>query len=177
VEAAVDPIHIRHAVSADAVAIAQVYNHYIQTSTATFDTEIKSTEERAAWIGGRPAEHPVLVVEQHGAVVAWGALSPLGERRAYRHSVEISAYVADGVTRQGVGPALAQALIDEAQRIGHHAIVARIVADNEHSLKMSLRLGFVEVGRMREVGYKFGRWLDLVLLELILDTPAPGETE
>ena len=171
-----NPIHIRHAVSADAVAVAQVYNHYVRTSTATFDTETKSTADRVAWIESRSAEHPVLVVEQDGAIVAWGALSPLGERPAYGHSVEISTYVAAGVTRQGVGPALAQALVDEARRIGHHAVVGRIVADNEPSLKMSLRLGFSEVGRLREVGYKFGRWLDLVLLELILDTPVPKDT-
>ena len=169
------PIDIRHAVLADAAAVTQVYNHYIRTSTATFDTETKTVADREAWILGRSAEHPVLVVEQDGAIVAWGSLSPWGERPAYSHSVEMSTYVSDGATGQGVGPALAQALIGEARRIGHHAILARIVADNEPSLKMGLRLGFTEVGRLREVGYKFGRWLDVVLLELILDTCAPED--
>lgn len=166
------PIRIRRAVFGDAAAIARVYNHYVRTSAATFDTEDKTAEDRASWIEGRSAEHPVLVAEQDGEVIAWGALSPWGERPAYRHSVEISTYVDAEATRQGVGPALGHALIDEARRIGHHAVLGRIVADNEPSLKMSERLGFSEVGRLREVGYKFGRWLDLVVCELILDASA-----
>ena len=94
-------------------------------------------------------------------------------RCAYRHTVEISTYVAPDHTRTGLGPALCDALIAEARRAGHHAIVSQIVSENEPSLKVAARLGFAEVGRLREVGRKFDRWLDLVLMELVLhDSPA-----
>jgi phosphinothricin acetyltransferase len=112
----VTPIRIRRAVSTDAEAIARVYNHYIRTSTSTFDTEPKTAEERASWIVGRSAAHPVFVAEQDGHLVAWGALSPWGERPAYQHSVEISTYVDAEDTRKGVGPELATALISEPHR-------------------------------------------------------------
>ena len=169
------PIHVRHASTSDAEAIARIYNHYVRTSTATFDTQDKTSEDRASWIEQRTAEHPILVAEQDGRVVGWGSLSPWGERPAYRHSVEISTYVDNEVTGRGVGPVLAQALVDEARRIGHHAVLSRIVADNEASLAMSARLGFSEAGRLYEVGYKFGRWLDLVICELILDAARDGD--
>ena len=129
---------IRTATTQDAAAIAAIYNHYIATSTATFDT------------------------------VAWGSLSRWGTRCAYRHTVEISTYVAPDATGSGLGPLLSNALIAEARRTGHHAVISQIVSENGPSLKMGERLGFAEVGRLREVGRKFDRWLDIVLMELVL---------
>jgi L-amino acid N-acyltransferase YncA len=164
---------IRPAAASDAAAIAAIYNHYIETSTATFDTELKSVDDRVAWLGEHGGDYPVLVAEQGGEVVAWGALSRWGTRCAYRHTVEISTYVAPDATRSGLGPALCDALIAEARRADHHAIVSQIVSENEPSLKMAARLGFAQVGRLREVGRKFDRWLDVVLMELVLrDSPA-----
>lgn len=164
---------IRPAEEHDAAAIAAIYNHYIETSTATFDTESKSVDDRVAWLSEHGGEYPVLVAEQDGDVVAWGCLSRWGTRCAYRHTVEISTYVAPDATRSGLGPALCEALIAEARRADHHAIVSQIVSENEPSLKMAARLGFAEVGRLREVGRKFDRWLDVILMELVLrDSPA-----
>ena len=165
------PICVRRALTADAGAIARVYNHYVRTSVATFDTEAKTVEDRASWLARRGPEHPVLVAERDGQVVGWGSLSPWGERAAYRYSVEISTYVDADAIGDGVGPTLAAALIAEARALGHHAVLSRVVADNEPSLKMSARLGFTQVGRLHEVGFKFGRWLDLILFELVLDGP------
>jgi phosphinothricin acetyltransferase len=164
---------IRPATGSDAAAIAAIYNHYIETSTATFDTEPKSVDDRVAWLGEHGGEYPVLVAVQDGEVVAWGALSKWGSRCAYRHTVEISTYVAPGATRSGLGPTLCRALMAEARRANHHAIVSQIVSENEPSLKMAVRLGFAEVGRLREVGRKFDRWLDVLLMEFVFpDTHA-----
>ena len=164
---------IRPAAASDAGAIAAIYNHYIETSTATFDTEPKAVDDRVAWLAEHGGEYPVLVAEQNGEVVGWGSLSKWGTRCAYRHTVEISTYVEPEATRSGLGPALCEALIAEARRADHHAIVSQIVSENEPSLKMAARMGFAEVGRLREVGRKFDRWLDVVLMELVLrDSPA-----
>jgi L-amino acid N-acyltransferase len=169
-----DPL-IRHATEGDAEAIAAIYNHYVRTSTVTFDTAEKSVEDRAVWLAEHGVAHPVLVAEDSGVVLAWGALSAWGSRCAYRHTVEISVYVAPDATRAGVGPAMSEALIAHARELGHHAIISQIVSENEASLKMGERLGFESVGRLREVGRKFGRWLDVVLMELVLEPAPPGE--
>jgi len=159
---------IRTATVNDAAAIAAIYNHYVTSSTATFDTESKSVDDRAEWLRDRGPDYPVLVVERGGRVLGWGALSKWGTRCAYRHTVEISIYVAPDATGDGLGPALGEALAAQARSVGHHAVISQIVAGNEPSLKMAARLGFVEVGRLREVGRKFDRWLDVVEMELVL---------
>jgi L-amino acid N-acyltransferase len=165
---------IRPATSADADVVAEIYNHYIRTSTATFDTDEKSVEDRVAWLAEHGAAYPVLVADDDGQVVAWGSLSKWGTRCAYRHSVEISVYVAPHATRTGLGPAMCRALVERARDLGHHAIISQVVSDNEPSLKMAERLGFENVGRLRQVGRKFDRWLDVVLMELLVE-PAPAE--
>jgi L-amino acid N-acyltransferase YncA len=161
---------IRPATPADAEAIAAIYNHYVTHSVATFDTQATTAENRRAWLGEHGEDHPVLVAEaQDGDVVAWGSLSRWGTRCAYRHSVEMSVYVREGYTGQRLGPRISRSLLELARERGHHAIVSQVVADNEASLKMAAQLGFERVGCLREVGRKFGRWLDVVIMELLLD--------
>ncbi len=159
---------IRRATLGDARSIADIYNHYVANSTATFDTEPKSVGERIAWLTEHGDTHPVLVAEIDGVVVAWGALSQFRERPAYRHTVEIAVYVAPEHTGAGIGPALAEALIDAARSAGHHVVVSQIVSENLPSIKLSERAGFTPVGTMHEVGRKFDRWLDVVVMELVL---------
>jgi L-amino acid N-acyltransferase len=169
------PDHLtRMATIDDAEAIAAIYNHYIRTSTATFDTEEKSVDDRIAWLADHGGPYPVLVAERDGQVVAWGALTKWGTRCAYRHSVEISVYVAPDATRLGLGPALCATLIERARDLGHHAVISQVVSENEPSLKMGERLGFENVGMLRQVGRKFDRWLDVVLMELLIG-PSPAE--
>jgi phosphinothricin acetyltransferase len=159
---------VRDAAARDALAIATIYNHYIERSTATFDIEPRTAEERVAWLAAHDADHPVLVAERDGTVVAWGSLTAWGTRPAYAHSVEISAYVAPDARGAGIGGLLMDALLDRARTSGHHAVIAQIVADNETSLRATERVGFERVGLLREVGFKFGVWLDVVLLEKLL---------
>jgi len=159
---------VRRATRADAPAINDIYNHYVRTSTATFDTVEMSLEDRTVWLTHHGDEHPVYVVEHAGEVVAWGSLSRWATRAAWRRTVEVSTYVAASALGRGIGPILLQALVDAAQDQGHHAVIAQISSDNLPSLKMGERAGFEHVGTLREVGYKFDRWIDLVMLELIL---------
>jgi len=162
----VTEVSIRRATLGDARVIAEIYNHYVTTSTATFDTEPKSVGDRIAWLTEHGETHPVLVAEQSGEVVGWGALSSYRERPAWRHTAEVAVYVAAARTGQGVGPRLLEALVGAAREIGHHVLLSQIVADNVASLRMTERAGFERVGTLEQVGYKFDRWIDLELLRL-----------
>lgn len=160
---------IRPAADCDAYAINAIYNHYVRTATATFDTVEMSLESRHAWLAEHVGAHPVLVAhDPSGPVLGWGSLSRWGTRCAYQHTVEISVYVAAEATGRGVGPALSHALLGEARRLGHHVVLSQIVHENDASLKMAARLGFEHVGTLKQVGRKFDRWLDVVLMEYLI---------
>lgn len=161
-------LHIRSATPADAADIARIYNHYIKESTATFDTAEKTEQERVQWLADHGEGFPVLVAERDGDVIGWGSISPFRERPAYRHTVELGIYLRDGETRAGVGPLVLDALIKAAEKAGHHALMGQVVSENEASLRMLERAGFSRVGYLPEVGCKFGRWLDLVIVERLL---------
>ena len=160
---------IRSATDADAADMARIYNQAVTRSTATFDTQIQSTEARLAWLEEhrRNPRHPVLVGVEDGRVVGWGSLSAWSPRAAYDATVEVSTYIDEEARGRGVGPALSRALLEGGEAAGVHVFIARVTATNEPSLKMAKRLGFVEVGRLYEVGSKFGETLDIVMLEKI----------
>ena len=162
---------IRNACHQDASRIAEIYNYYVVHSTITFDAEPKSAEDRIRWLEEHDELHPVLAGEIDGEVVAWGSLTRWGARSAYRHSVELSVYVDCESQGRGIGQAVTEALVREAERLGHHALISQIVSENEASLRLSRRLGFEQVGLLKEVGRKFDRWLDVVLMERLLVGP------
>jgi len=159
---------VRRATLGDARVIADIYNHYVATSTATFDTEPKSVGDRIAWLTEHGDTHPVLVAEKDGEVVGWGALSPYRERPAWRLTAEVAVYLACGSTGAGIGSQLLGALVEAARAAGHHVLLSQIVAENHASLKMAERAGFERVGTLREVGRKFDTWIDLEILRLAL---------
>jgi L-amino acid N-acyltransferase YncA len=170
-----DDLVIRRAHLGDAARVAQIYNHYVLHSTATFDTEPKTAEDRVRWLEEHDDQHPVLVGSIDGYVVAWGSLSRWSARPAWRHTVEASVYVDSEFTGRGIGPSMTEALVAEAREAGHHAVIGQIVAENVASLSTSERLGFERVGVLREVGRKFDRWLDVVLMERPLVGPYDHE--
>lgn len=162
-------VSIRLAGVADAESIAGIYNHYVLHSTATFDTDAKSVEDRERWITERGPEHPVVVAtDADDAVIGWGALSPYSPRPAWGHTVEVAVYVSPERLARGIGPLLLADLVERARTVGHHALVSRIVSENGPSIRMAERAGFSRVGTLREVGRKFDRWLDVVVFELLL---------
>jgi L-amino acid N-acyltransferase len=164
-----DDIHIRRATSEDAADIAAIYNQAVGTSTATFDTETENASDRQRWLDEHTApQHPVLVAERDGSVIGWASLSRYSTRCAYDATVEASTYIDENETGRGLGTALSEALFEAGRAGGVHAILARICTENAASLAMARRLGFFEIGIMREVGIKFGRSLDVVWLEKIL---------
>ena len=146
----------------------EIYNHYVLNCTCTFQIEPDTEAQRLAWFQGRTAAHPVVAAELAGEVVGWAALSPWNSRGAYARSVEASVYVRQDLHRRGVGRSLLLDLIKRAPALGHHTIIGGACTEQVASLALLGSLGFVRVACFREVGNKFGRWLDVAYMQLIL---------
>ena len=162
-------VTIRRAVPDDAQNIARIYNEAILTTTATFDTEPKSTEERAQWLESHSERHPVLVAVVDGEVVGWASLTQWSDRRAYDATAETSFYVHSSHRGRGIGRQLKDAIITEARRLRYHTLIARIAEGSRESIHLNEQAGFVHVGTLKEVGRKFGRLLDVHIMQKILE--------
>ena len=164
---------IRDASPADAGAIAAIYNDAVRHTTAILMEGEVDAANRAQWMEARQSlGYPVLVAEAEGAVIGYAAFGDWRPFDGFRGTVENSVYVAPEARGQGVAQALLAALIPRARACGKHVIVAAITSENAASLRLQEKLGFVETARMPEVGQKFGRWLELVFLQLRLDARA-----
>lgn len=160
---------IRAATVDDAEAIRAIYNVEVETSTVTFDLVPRTAAEQRRWIVDRSGAHTAIVAcDDSGAVIGFGSLSPYKDRAAYATSVEDSVYVHRAHHGTGVGTALLTELVERATAHGFHALFARIVADHTASIGLHARVGFDVVGTEREVGRKFGTWLDVTVMERIL---------
>jgi phosphinothricin acetyltransferase len=162
-------IIIRKAELADLAAMTEIYNEAILTSTATFDTEPKTLEERLSWFQSHDNRHPILVAVADEQVVGWVSLSSWSERSGYADTAETSFYVRSGYRGQGIGRKLKQAILEEAQRLKFHTIIARVAGGSDVSLHLNESFGFVHIGTMKEVGRKFGRYLDVHILQKMLE--------
>ena len=160
---------IRPATESDLVAINDIYNHYVQHSTCTYQEEPEPLDARRQWFRHHGGQHPVIVAEAGGQLAGWGSLSAFHSRSAYRRTVENSVYVHHQLHRRGIGSLLLQELIVRARRLGHHAIIAGIDAEQAASVALHAKFHFETAGHLKQVGFKFGRWLDVIYMELILD--------
>jgi phosphinothricin acetyltransferase len=164
-----DSVKLRSARLDDAEATRRIYNAEVISSTATFDLVPRSLDEQRRWLTARSGAHAVVVADdEHAGVVGFAALSPWKERPAYATSVEDSVYVHPPHQGRGIGKRLLGELLEVATAHGFHAVFARIVGEHEASIKLHAAFGFEVVGTEREVGRKFGRWLDVVVMELLL---------
>jgi L-amino acid N-acyltransferase len=159
---------IRLATLADLPAINEIYNHYVLNSTCTYDDEPTSAAEREVWFLGHGPQHPITVAEAGGAIAGWASLSPFRTRPAYRRTVENSVYVRHDRQRQGIGAALLADSIERARALGHHTIIAAIDQEQAASVSIHQRLGFEQAALLKQVGFKFDRWLDVVYLQKML---------
>ena len=163
---------LRPAVAADAPAILEIYNHEVLTSNVTFDLTPRTEEEQRRWITDRSGAHGAIVavevVDGVDMVLGFGALSPYRDRPGYSTSVEDSVYVHSDHRGAGVGAAILARLVQTATGHGFHALLARIVAGHDASGGLHKSLGFEVVGVEKEVGRKFGRFHDVVVMEKLL---------
>jgi phosphinothricin acetyltransferase len=165
---------IRPAAESDMVAINRIYNHYVLHSTCTYQEKTEPLQARRRWFNHHDDKHPVIVAEEGVQVVGWGSLSAFHTRSSYRHTVENSIYVHHQHHRRGIGSLLLQELIVRARGLGHRAIIAGIDKEQTASVALHARFHFKKVGHFKQVGIKFGRWLDVLYMELILDAREPG---
>jgi phosphinothricin acetyltransferase len=167
------PFSVRAARADDLEAITAIFNEVIATSTAVYFVQPTPVSERRAWFDARVAAgYPVLVAEHNGDVVGFASFGEFrGAWPGYRHSVEHSVHVHADHRGRGVGSTLVSALIPLAAAMNKHVMVGGIDAENNASLRMHERLGFERVAHFREVGHKFGRWLDLVFVQRFIDSP------
>lgn len=181
---------ILDATAAHAAGITAIYNHAVQHTTAIWNESTVDVEDRTAWIEERQgAGHPVLVAvdaaadgavdgtadgDVPGEVLGYATYGPWRPHDGYRHTVEHSVYVREGLRGRGTGTALLGALLERAEQQGIHVMIAGIDASNEGSVRLHERLGFQRTGVLPEVGTKFGRWLDLAFLQRRI---APRDTD
>ena len=162
---------IRNCSRDDLPGLLAIYNDVIATSTAIYSEAPSTLEDRTAWWQTRVTQHyPVLIATDESGVIGFSSFGDFRAWPGYRFTVEHSVHVRADQRGQGIGTALVKALVPIATALGKHILIAGIDADNARSIRMHERLGFVRVAHFREVGFKFGRWLDLVFLQLYLDT-------
>lgn len=157
---------IRLATANDLEAIRAIYNYYVERSTCTYQLELETAEERAAWFRERSARHPATVAELDGVVIGWAALSPWKSRGAYAWCAEGSVYIHHEHHRRGLGKVLLLDLIERGRAAGLHTIIGATSSDQTASLALQQAVGFEVIGTMREVGRKFDRWLDVTYTQL-----------
>lgn len=153
----------------DAEAIREIYNREVVGSTVTFDMVPRTLEDQLAWLDEHSGAHPAIVaIDDGGRVCGFASLSPYRPRPAYRTTVEDSVYIHPDYQGRGVGRGLLTELLQLAGAHGFHAVIARIVGGHEASIGLHAACGFEQIGVEREVGRKFGKWLDVVLMEHLL---------
>jgi len=161
-------MNIRKATFADAAQIAEIYNYYIKTSHATFELETIDAAEMQNRIGETfQKNYPFFVCVENAEIIGYAYGRYFRPRRAYMHSIEVSVYIKNGAEGKGVGTRLYEKLFADILQKDFHAIIAGISLPNDASIKLHEKFGFEKVAHFREVGFKFGRWIDVGYWELL----------
>ncbi len=160
---------IRKAAIQDLRAITEIYNEAVLHTTATFDTTTKTIEEQREWYDKHGTRFPILVAEDDKKVIGWASLSAYSDRCAYSDTAEASIYIRTEDRGKGLGRKLSDAILKAGKETKLHTVILKIAEGNEASLKLAKSLGFKDIGTMKEVGKKFGKLLDVYLMQLIFD--------
>lgn len=162
-------VQTRKATEEDLQPILDIYNDAIIHTTSVFQYDVHTIEMRKEWFAQKQKDgFPVFVAVENSVVVGFSTFGPFRAWQGYKYSVEHSIYIEKTQRGKGIGKLLMQPLIDEARKMKLHTIIAGIDADNKISIAFHKQFGFKEVGYIKEVGWKFERWLDLVFMQLIL---------
>lgn len=161
---------IRKAQETDLPIILELMNHAILNTTSIYEYKRRDQKYMEAWFFERQAaKFPVLIYEIDREPVAFGTYGNFRSGSAYRSSVEHSVHVHQDFQGKGIGKKLLLDLIERAKKEGRHAMIAGIDSENEKSLQFHVKMGFQEKGRFPQIAFKFGKWLDLVLMQLLLN--------
>lgn len=166
-------VQIRDAETADLDTITAIHNHAVVHTTAIWNEDPVDVDDRAAWLADRTARgYPVIVAIDESGVLGYASYAQWRPHSGYRRTVEHSVYVRSDQRGRGIGKTLMAELLERARAAGIHVMIGGVESGNVASIVLHERLGFSEVGRMPQVGAKFGRWLDLSMLQLVLDDRA-----
>jgi phosphinothricin acetyltransferase len=161
-------MNVRFVKPADAAQIAEIYNYYVRNTHHTFETDAIDTGEMQQRVDAISENYPFLIAEENdGEIFGYAYATIYKERAAYKHSAEVSVYVKNNLRRKGTGALLYQKLFDALSATELHAIIAGIALPNDASVRLHEKFGFEKVAHFREVGFKFGRWIDVGYWELI----------
>ena len=158
---------IRPATEKDQKSIMEIYNEAVENTTATFDTEKRSIEKQMEWFKKHKHNHPIIVGEEEEIIKGWASLSPWSDRKAYDGTVEVSVYVHHDQRGKGVGKKLLEIITLEGKRVNNHTILSRISSGNEISIHIHEQLGYRHIGVMKEAGIKFGRYIDVHMMQFL----------
>ena len=162
-------VTIRPATFNDVTAILDIVNYSILHTTANYNYDIQTIEVQNKWFEDKQLHHfPVIVAESNGQVIGYGTYGTFREKIGYQYTVEHSVYVAEKYTGKGIGKLLLQELIQLAKTQGYHTMIGAIDADNLDSIAFHKKFGFVECGIIKEAAFKFNKWLDLLVMQLII---------
>jgi L-amino acid N-acyltransferase YncA len=163
-------VAIRDATAKDVQAILEIFNHEVETSNVVYLSVVQTLEQRMAWFNDRVREgYPVVVAVKGSEIVGFGSYGQF--RMGYKYTVEHSVYVHKSHRGQGISKQIMEWLIHHAREHGYHVMVAVIDSGNDLSVLLHRKYGFEDAGCMKQVGYKFGRWLDVKFMQLTFATP------
>ena len=160
-------IQIDIATKQDLNRIVEIYNWAIENTSATFDTDRKTTQSQLGWFESHDEKHPVIVARENGRVLAWGSISPWSDRCAYSGTGEISFYVDPDFHRKGIGFNILKRLIEIGKEKNFRTLVSRIAGKSEASVHLHKKLGFSNIGTMKNVGKKFDEIIDVHLMQIL----------
>ena len=160
-------IQIDIATKQDLNRIVEIYNWAIENTSATFDTDSKTIQSQLGWFESHDEKHPVIVARENGRVLAWGSISPWSDRCAYSGTGEISFYVDPDFHRKGIGFNILKRLIEIGKEKNFRTLVSRIAGKSEASVHLHKKLGFSNIGTMKNVGKKFDEIIDVHLMQIL----------
>ncbi|HEX8639512.1 MAG TPA: arsinothricin resistance N-acetyltransferase ArsN1 family B [Pyrinomonadaceae bacterium] len=160
-------MNIQQVKLSDASQIAEIYNYYIENTHHTFETEAIDESEMRSRINEIIEKYPYYVGKENGEIIGYAYAAPYKSRCAYRSSAEVSVYVKNDVQQKGIGTRLYEKLMTELLQTDVHAVIAGIALPNDASVRLHEKFGFEKVAHFREVGWKFGHWIDVGYWELL----------
>lgn len=160
---------IRKATIGDLPAMLDIYNEAILNLTATFDLVEQTLEQREQWFYKFGEQYPLIVAEDNGEIAGYCGILPYNSKEAYARTVEISIYLSDMHRGKGIGNALMKAIVEQSKELGYHTIIAGITEGNDASVHLHEKYGFKFAGKLKEVGFKFGEWQNVLYFQLLLD--------
>lgn len=158
-------IHIRPTTESDQLFVMEIYNEAVRNTTATFDTVERTLNEQLTWFRKHKQNHPIFVAEEKNEIIGWASLSAWSDRSAYDGTVEVSVYIHYEHRGKGVGKKLLEMITLEGKNVNNHSVISRITADNEISIHLHESIGYRHIGVMKEVGFKFGKYIDVCMMQ------------